>query len=471
MKRRQGFTLVELLVAMALIVFIMSILSAAFVSATQVFRDLKALGDMAEKLRTASNVLRRDLAADHFDGKRRLGQPTFWNQDQPVDPPNTTTTNVPTPTSGPPPQGYFRIWQGSPLVQPPAPANSAYISELSDLDGIISNRAVDHMLSFTVKLRGNQSSDLFSASVPPGFTIFGGATAQDAVYQQNPLLYNYPWAEVVYFLRPQINPQTNAQDQAADPANPLNTTPLFSLYRRQFLAVPDNAQVPNPPTNPPSTGWATATYASQFPEVSCKDDPLNVGTLYFNNPADLTMPGRRRGLDAKTGLPTFVDPYLKTQGVIRLTYPTMQEEGVAQPQQGTDLLLTDVLSFEVRMLFADPNPTSGTANVTPLTTDPKNPFIDLYDSTLSGKFPNTNGTLFGANGPRVFDTWSSMSSPNQNALTDYSTWRAGTFPNSQIPMWSTALNTGPIIKAIQVTIRVWDAKTLQTRQVTIVQAM
>src|SRR5258708_6958710 len=48
---RRGFTLVEMLVSMALILFIMAILSEAFVASTKTFRDLKALGDMAAKLR------------------------------------------------------------------------------------------------------------------------------------------------------------------------------------------------------------------------------------------------------------------------------------------------------------------------------------------------------------------------------------------------------------------------------------
>ena len=51
MRRRTGFTLVEVLVAMALTLFIMSILSAAFVAATSAVSDLKAAGDLAERLR------------------------------------------------------------------------------------------------------------------------------------------------------------------------------------------------------------------------------------------------------------------------------------------------------------------------------------------------------------------------------------------------------------------------------------
>src|SRR5579872_697483 len=94
MRRRSGFTIVELLVAMALIMFIMAILSEAFVAALKSFRDLKASADLAERLRSVSTLLRRELAADHFDGHRRMSQPDFW-------------------LNGPPPEGFFRVYQGS----------------------------------------------------------------------------------------------------------------------------------------------------------------------------------------------------------------------------------------------------------------------------------------------------------------------------------------------------------------------
>lgn len=64
---RRGFTLAELLVAMALIVFIMTILSQAFAAGIEAFRQLKASGDMTEELREASLQLRRDVpATNHF---------------------------------------------------------------------------------------------------------------------------------------------------------------------------------------------------------------------------------------------------------------------------------------------------------------------------------------------------------------------------------------------------------------------
>src|SRR5579875_350186 len=149
MKRRQGFTLVELLVSMALIIFIMAILSGAFQAALGTFRNLKAQGDLAEKLRATTQILQRDLAAYHFEGTKRLSDPHFWD-------------------NGPPQQGFFQIWQGSSSLPPPLPAVippvPASYTEGFDPDFIPSYLTTNHALAFTVKLVGNDMGDFFSAS-------------------------------------------------------------------------------------------------------------------------------------------------------------------------------------------------------------------------------------------------------------------------------------------------------------------
>src|SRR5207247_7073690 len=65
MRRRRAFTIVEMLLAMALIIFRMTILSEALVTGLDTSRHLKAIGDMQEKLRTVAIQMRRALAADH----------------------------------------------------------------------------------------------------------------------------------------------------------------------------------------------------------------------------------------------------------------------------------------------------------------------------------------------------------------------------------------------------------------------
>src|SRR5262245_8712191 len=77
---RAGFTLVEMLVALALTVFMMAILSEAFVTGLDAMSRMKALGDLEEKLREVAALVRRDLAANHFDGTRRLAELTGSGQ-------------------------------------------------------------------------------------------------------------------------------------------------------------------------------------------------------------------------------------------------------------------------------------------------------------------------------------------------------------------------------------------------------
>src|SRR6266536_5289301 len=97
MRRRQGFTLVELLVAMALIVLIMAIISQAFVEGLETFRQLKGIGYLQEQLRTATVPLREDLMAQHLvasTGPVKLSQ---------LGPPTNPVIQ----------QGFFRIQQFS----------------------------------------------------------------------------------------------------------------------------------------------------------------------------------------------------------------------------------------------------------------------------------------------------------------------------------------------------------------------
>lgn len=55
---------------MALILPVLALLNQALAQAADGFRDLKAIGDQAEKLRTTATTLRRDLGAAHFDAAR-----------------------------------------------------------------------------------------------------------------------------------------------------------------------------------------------------------------------------------------------------------------------------------------------------------------------------------------------------------------------------------------------------------------
>jgi type II secretory pathway pseudopilin PulG len=384
MRRRQGFTLVEMLVSMTLTIFILIIISEAFIAGLETFRQLKAIGDMEGGLRNAATILRNDLSADHFEGKRRLSDPTFW-------------------TVGPPQQGFFRVLQ----VPVPGGDSVAPIEEGTDADGLTSRRRVGHLIHFTSKSRGNRPENFFAASIgdplsPLLLQTFGQADSryeqpasapglpQPATYKT----YNSQWEEVAYFL---VATGVNA-----------NGTNLYALYRRQRLAVMDNILMNwgNFIVAAPGNGKAQLTNYSQ---ISCEQHPANNNVkpklpkrLYFNNPTDLTIPERR--------LANYV--------------PVTDANGNAT---GADLLLTSVVSFDVQILTPS---LVGAVPPVPATTP-----IDVPGG--------------------LFDTWSRVKDDQY----DYSSATTKPVP---APL---------VINALKITIRVWDQKTEQSRQVTIYQDM
>jgi prepilin-type N-terminal cleavage/methylation domain-containing protein len=557
---RQGFTLVELLVAVALIFFIMSILTAAFLASSKSFTDLKAEGDMAEKLGTAVNILRKYLVLDHFEGKRRISDPAFW-------------------MNGPPQEGFFRIYQGTPS------GTSPNVLEGTDtmVNGLSSFRVINHALHFAVKPRGDNVGDFLAGGVPASSTLLSVPTPEYR-YQTGTTTYTSQWGEVAFFLQP--------LNYSGTEAIKANGTPLYGLYMRQLLATPDKSG---------SQVTVASATTSSFVEVS---GVISGGTMNCNGPRDLTQVSRRFGMNtanlsgvtnntstitaATQAAPILIttsnnhglttgNPIIITgatgntaaNGIWTVTVPagslnTFTLDGsdgtasgaynsgsaiwsswyttLAQDAPSTtallasDLLLPNVVSFEVRVMLA-----GGST------------FVDLYDPTVTS-YANSNPAFSTTNGPMVYDTWSSVV---DNSLVagggpgfDYSTWAtAGT--NASIPLYNitsgtisgatmakpivittsgtstglqngdmvtisgvggnTAANgtwtigsvtpnttagtttfslnnsdgtgslaytaggtwtkNGPIIKALQITLRVWDDKTENTRQVSFVVPM
>jgi prepilin-type N-terminal cleavage/methylation domain-containing protein len=428
MHRRQGFTLVELLVSLALVIFLMTILSEAFVSAAKVFADFKAVGDLAGRLRTATQLLRGDLRAYHFSGSKRISDPSFW-------------------ANGPPEQGFFRIWQQAASVQEG--------SSLTDLEGVPSFTSTGTWLHFTVNRRGNNLQDFFIADL----SLVGSAASQllgipvathanqlpedpplDSKYQDPTLtVYRSQWAEVAWFLKP--NGATITTFSGGTPV----TTTLYALYRRQLLTVQDSRSL-NWGTEPgPPTGVQTG-----FDEISC----LNTAStaMYFNDPHDLTIPDRRFGMTSGTsqgGIPTESDG----------SYPISPNGYVS-----SDVVATDVISFDVRVFLANQPSSSGPPD-----------FQDIQ--TIITGAGSTN-TVFGSSGTGVtingtagqkvyvYDTWSNV----KDVTYDYSAWNSSTPSATTIP-FRTYNGSDVQILAIQVSLRVWDFKTEQARQITLIVDM
>lgn len=363
MRRRQGFTLVEMLVAMALTMFIMVILSQAFATGLQVFGELKAIGDMQEGLRAATNALRDDLAQDHFEGKGRLSNPTFYTID------------------GRPTNGFLRIIATAPTA------------EGADPFGIATSRSIGDFLQMSVKRRGNRRENFFSARVPAGSpllttkTTFFDQPNEHRFQEPGTTVYNGQWAEISYALV-----RTGTTVERNNPGSTLGT-PLHALYRIERVVVPDNSHL----NWAGDLGAATPIVSNPavraaYGQMSCREIPLDpaAGTtqLYFNNPSDLTDPAKRSFNPA------------------------------APDNHGVTYLLSNVISFQVKVLRWVP-PSLGAGAV--YDTEPQSISFDSATNATAG---NIGGD------------------PRQS-----------------------------FIRAIVVTLRVWDMKTQQSRQVTLIQDM
>ncbi len=294
MKRtqRRAFTLIEMLVAMALTLFVMVILSQAFVTALETFSQLKGIGDMQGNLRVASTLLQSDLAQDHFEGKRKLSDPSI----------------VIEPTR----EGFF-------YVRLSKNSFSALLPEGTDADGLPSYRATADILYFTIKLRGNKRESFMSARLSAlpaspllttGVNFFGQPL--DANFQDQPQTFNSQWAEVVYYLA-----RTGSTDEPLNQSSTLGT-PLYALYRGQYLLVP-NKDPANNNVNGTTDNGTIAAYLN----VSCYQTPAPpVGTnrLSFNSPADVVTRSNR----------------------------VIEKRGLPEPSAA--LVLSNVVSFHVRVL-------------------------------------------------------------------------------------------------------------------------
>jgi type II secretory pathway pseudopilin PulG len=395
MARRKGLTLVEMLVAMALIIFMMAILSEAFVKGLEAFRMLKAVGDMDQELRTVATALRRDLQADHFEGHRRLS--TLTPDGRPI-PPQAANVNALGPFQLVPPDlGFFSYAEG---VNPPA------IPEEKDAIDRPSMRDTNDSLHFTVRLAGNRAEGFFYGRTTAGGRFDNGGLPASRYDSAGNGVYTSQWAEVVYFLQPDPQGLTTG------------TLPLFHLYRRQLLLVPEFYVTGNsysPPTGTRDAEDVTPITAANL-QTFVQDNDLS----YFQTSATTFLPNS----------PASVQFRERRFGGFAGTYATLQAQ--APSRAGADLLLTNVISFDVKVWD-------------PVAFD----FMDV--GTGGGAFGATNNAALG----NVYDTWSQRCNGTWNYADPAAYPRPFLFP----------------VRAVQIKIRIWDARTQQAREMTIVQDM
>jgi prepilin-type N-terminal cleavage/methylation domain-containing protein len=529
--RRRGFTLVELLVAMALIIFIMVILTEAFSAGTGVFRTLKSQGDMQEKLRASIGLIRDDLRQipgkqSHFgdvdaatlgtlgiNGNPSLPTMGYFYIQQPAQqflpagmqfgslPEGPANNPNPPGTPGPLAQEYvdtFSVRMNSPAL---TVNNNQIVSAGTNPTAFLP------ALCFTNYRKGTQPQDYYAGRIPgqaayPNLPVFlpteqlffnptGPGTTSPAMAdyqlpaplvnttaaglaqttlpmrkagaadQQSGLLISQ-WTEVSYFLVP-----------TGLTAGTINPMPTYSLRRRLRVVVTDTGLQAALNNAPVAQRIPATLFGPRYAEVSCLPDTTNAAAvLYFNTPKDL----------AQAPLPTNVaaSPYLLppcglATTAVRLGTPNpqpgcqslvpplsplpqgTQQTPLPQPQQnqqalvafadpntpataqsqgrndwrGDDIILTDVISFNIRVLALF---RTG-ANAGMYSSD----FVDLTDPSLNQPAGQMGTIVTGTNSPPGF--------------------------------YNTAANPNFTITALEITLRVWDTKTLLTRQVTLIQDM
>jgi prepilin-type N-terminal cleavage/methylation domain-containing protein len=444
--RRTGFTLVEMLVATALILFIMAIMAEALGAGSKTFANMRTAGDLQNKLRSASTIMRRDLSLEHF------GPPYGSNRGGP----RVRDQRLDLPGWRPPYAGYMEIVQTHPsLFEPSVPGQYDQIeppavppptpNSLPDAEGLFSTRARTHWIKFTVRLPDGPPSELHAAAYHPRLAVDPQVNMFPALA---PMVYTR-WAEIHYFLRQTPNLTGGSG------------LPLHTLHRRIRLlpAKSHTLLITAGEANQIIADMAQNRYPDMIsPILSPAPPPFPAGMFLAMVP----------GPEA-----------LNTGAVGRIP------SGAVHPT-GDDILLQDVISFEIKAAwFSNPlfnnQQTGGFAinhpvygplgpSTLPHTMGQGNsdePFADLRPSVLQG--PPTQPAF-----QRRFDTglqsdvvdWDQQNANwNAAALT-------GGFLTPSMLMTPPLQNPVPSrinVRVLQIKLRIWDPRAEQARQVTIVQ--
>jgi hypothetical protein len=448
---RPAFTLTEMMVATALCLFLMLVISQAFGSATQTFQTMRTAGQLQERLRGGITVIRRDLANDHFGPPYgTFGGPKVANQQMHLlgwTPPEVGYFEID--TAGAP--HLFGLYKGSSIAEP-------FVLPVTDGEGFYSTRSAparQHSLRFTVRVPAGAPGELFSAEFEPSARLLADPRINEFPNPAPPVIYSR-WAEVTYFLETTI-----------DWVSP--NVPLHTLYRRVRLLAPtsgsgidipyDNAAIyPAFPGKTPSN-----LMVERYPGVAIEEF---AGGFRFLGPGDVLDRYRRTPPEPETRLN-------RATGLLERT--------------GGDILMTDVISFEVKAFWLH-NPV---LNRTSLPGDYAGSSPDpalLQAGSLGRTHPwlFTDAPFYDLPRPSInpieahgwFDTCGPVHShfpPPTGAKVTYtrsdhidwadlsSVWSADPLHEwLQPPL---RIN----VRALQIKIRIWDPRAEKARQVTIIQ--
>jgi type II secretory pathway pseudopilin PulG len=460
--RRAGFTLTEMLVATALTLFIMAIISTAFRAGLDTFSKLRTAGELQSKLRNTTKIMSRDLAMDHFIP--RPDHPTAgWAK---LYGPKLSDQRMDRLGWMPPDAGYFMLYQPGPSILETTAADGESIgSTKTPMPDPTLYPNVSPVLSFTMKLPSNEYSQQFT-------TGFGLASPFEFAFNTGSI--SSPWAQVHYSLVP--TPGLDTTEPGPNGEAPL---PLYSLRRQMWLLSPKKVG---------ETSYFEVT-ASQFSQLS---DPVLSQNLVgkirlmedMTAPPPMTAGNRNLRLvtmqdvinpsvrySSTTVAPFYTTPLLLSPvhnipNTATPAFPYTPATLISRPLEdanGDDILLTNVISFQVKAMWEQEQAAvMGPKQIaTPLQTLPANPDWPFDDLPVD---PIMNGTA--GSGPlgtqRWFDTWNPIAGDPTNW--DLTPAIGGT-PNQIYAQPPLRIR----IKALQIKLRIWDEKSKQSRQVTFIQ--
>lgn len=463
---RAGLTLVEMLIALALSIFIMAIMSEAFVKGLEAFGQFKALSDLEQRLRTFANIVRRDLRAPHFDTSRKLSECTVTGRGMPqLDGLKAGTYSAPEATAllrqlepyqfKTPSEGFFSVeeWANRPpWSNNPGVASSFFegtdvslrpsYRDLAVFNGAGQIVISSDVLHFTSRLEGNDPDKFFYGKARPGSLVDGGGGVSAGLSRYDSAgngMYTSQAAELLYFLGADDSQFTPG---VSTPGGPILT---FNLYRQAWLLVPSRF-------SDGSSAVSDNTYTADPTQYYTNNDVSAVpdagGNFFYNSMADVQHRVRRIGA-----------------GTVRAPkrLPTAAGGGL----DGSDIMLTNVISFDVKVF----DPFAYKIPLTP--TSGRGAYVDIGDVFQPANGANQFPTAAGAAGDYLQPVFGGP----VNGLPVLDTFDTGTLRYEGVPGGTTltpaqspATHRFPFT-SIQITIRVYEPKSKQTRQITIIQDM
>lgn len=412
-RTRKGFTLVELLVAAALTMLIMTILASTFQTAMDSLSHLRSAGELQDRLRSSTERLRQDLQAPHHDDEA-IGSGKVSNLRLDLNP------------SGIPRSGFFQIVQTTASTE----ENSSSAANPKDY----STGATTHGLMMTVKLPGKTRQSIFTAPrVGTVAGVQGLDDKNDNLIQNTPSTYASKWAIVSWFL-----------SDSGEKTNGPSPQTLFSLRRRVKLL----AEVPDSFIDPASAD-AVHYFFDNRPTIQLFNTTTSTYDPAIANPnyGRVFTPKDRVVWDAALASDTSVTPQ-----------PTRPTDMFTPLADGSDIVMSNVLSFEVK------------ADYTPVLVTTSGPVTTLYPrpavnpATLPPAMGVSTIAANGFNQDYPFDDLPKNPSapPATPNLRKFDTGLFG----------GTGLSSQNIrIKSTQFKLRIYDPKNKTTRQQTIVQEM